>query len=130
MIHIGIGCNIFLLDYELYGDLLPHTWVKNVWAFASKYDITLPSTTSVLDLHRQGDVFLMEEFANSGFSMTDLKKLNRCRLYLQVHALSDISNSYGSNFDKRCYDGHHAEFRTSVHPWPTQHRPGPSEWRL
>ena len=95
MIHIGIGRNIFSLDYDLYGDLLPHTWVKNVWAFASKHDITLPSPSSLLDLHRQGDVFLMEEFANAGFTMTDLKKLNRCRIYLRVVRLSDIVTNNG-----------------------------------
>ena len=71
------------LDYELYGDLLSRSCTKNIWNFAHEYGISLPTSPNQLDIHREGELFLMEQFSHSRFMPRKLKKINRCQLYLQ-----------------------------------------------
>ena len=104
--HVGIVRNMFSVDYDLYSNLLPRSWIKNIWNFAHEYRTSLPTSPTQLDLHREGDLFLMEQFTRSGFTPIQLKKLNRCQLYFQIPTLSNISNGHGTYFGKRYYDGH------------------------
>jgi hypothetical protein len=123
-VEVGIGRNLFQLDYDLYEPIVTDCWVKATWQFAHEHQIDIKdSTTKNLHLHRENDVFLMEIFAHQGYSKETLKKINRCRLYLQVTTLSDITCGYGSTFTKalNCiYD------KTIPHyyHWPKQPRPG------
>ena len=75
-IEVGVGRNIFDLDYDTYGHLLPPTWIKSLWEFASLYNIKLPNVNNQLDLHWENDVFLIEQFAEAHYSPNDLLKLN------------------------------------------------------
>ena len=129
-IHVGIGRKFFSLDYDLYGNLLPQLWIRNIWNFGQEYGISLPTQPTQLDLHREGELFLMENFSHSRFSLRQLKKLKRCQLYLHIHTLSDISNGNGTYFDKIYYDGHQDGFHKSTHSWPAQGYPVKRECQL
>ena len=65
-IHVGIGRNIFSLYYYLYRDLLPRSWIKNIWNFAHEYGTSLPTSYTQLGLHIEGDLFLMEKNVTTG----------------------------------------------------------------
>ena len=93
-------------DYELYGNLLPQSCVNNIWNFIHEYVISLLSSPTQVNLHREEDIFIMEQFSHSVFMPRELKNLNRCQLYLQIHTLSEISNGHGAYFEKRYDDGH------------------------
>ena len=73
---IGIGRNLFDLDFSTYGDLLPSSWMKSLWQFTQEYGINIPGASPLLDLHREHDVFLMEAFHLASFSSSDFVKLN------------------------------------------------------
>ena len=122
-IHVGIGRNIYSLDYELYGDLLHRSWIKNLWNFSHGYGIYLPTSPTQIDLHIEGYLFPMKQLSHSGFMLRQLKKLNRCQLYLQIHTFYDISNGHGTYFDKIYYDGHQDGFHKSTYSWPAQGYP-------
>ena len=129
-IHVGIGRNILSLDYDLYGDLIPWYWIKNLWNLSHEYAISLPTSPTQLGLHREVDLFLMEQFTHSGFTFIQLNKLNRCRLNLKIHTPHNISNGHVTYFDKRWYDGHQDEFHQATHSWNYQGYIGPKEWQL
>ena len=124
-IYVGIGRNIFSLGYDLYRNIIPQSCIKNIWSFAHNYGISLPTSPTQLDLHREGKLFIMEQFTHRRFTPRQLKKLNRCRLYLQIQTLSNISNGHGTYFEKRYYDVHQYDFCQSNHSWPAQGCPGP-----
>lgn len=73
---IGIERNLFNLDYDTFGKLLPNIWLKKLWQFTSKYQVLIPSVSSMLELRRENNVFLMEMFESNGFTSSDLIKLN------------------------------------------------------
>ena len=58
-LEIGVGDNIFLLDYAMYGDLLTDCWVKVLWKFCSDYNVLLKGEYHWPKLQRQNDRFLM-----------------------------------------------------------------------
>ena len=63
LIHIGIGnCSLFNIDYDLFGHLLPRTWIRSLWQFVHEYRIKLPSYEDIITARRDNDKFLMEEF--------------------------------------------------------------------
>ena len=129
-IHVGIGQNIFSLDFGLYGHLLPQSWIKTLWQFASEYKITLPSSEKNLQLHRRGDIYLMEEYAHKGLRISELRAINKCRLFLQVTTLSDIIDGSGHRLCNLAKNGHKNNDRPSYHQWPIQSNPGPADWRI
>ena len=54
---IGIGRNLFDLDYDTFGEILPDKWIKSLWQSNHEYQISIPSVSLLLDLHRENDVF-------------------------------------------------------------------------
>ena len=52
--------------------------------------------------HRQRDKFIMDEARFSGYSMEDMKSINRCRLYIKVIMFAYISNVDGTFMEFFC----------------------------
>jgi hypothetical protein len=131
-VEIGVGRSLFSLDYKLYSHLLTDTWIKDTWKFAREHNIDLiDKVTSNLTLHRQNDLFLMEVIVHHGFSKSELQKINRCRLYLQVTSLSDISCGYGTKYSN-AYNCTYDHTIPHHHLWPKQTKPNGnaiSVWR-
>jgi hypothetical protein len=131
-VEIGVGRNIFSLDYSLYSPLLTDSLIKSTWKFARENNIEIiDKVTCNLALHRQNDVFLMEIIANHGFSKSELQKINRCRLHLQVTSLLDITCGYGNKYTKayNCIYDHSIPHH---YLWPKQPKPNGnaiSVWR-
>lgn len=131
-VEIGVGRNLFALDYKLYRHLLTESWVKSTWQFAYENSINIvDKVTKNLTLHRQNDVFLMEIIVHHGFTKTELQKINRCRLYLQATTLSDITIGYGNKYN-RAYNCILDPTIPHHYIWPIQPRPNASAiavWR-
>ena len=131
MIHVGIGeRNIFDLDFDAFGHLLPPTWIRSLWQFIHEYKIELPSHDFMLKKKRDEDKFLMEAFHTNGFNAQQLQQLNRCRHYLQVETLSDITDGTGNQISKQAYDGRKTTHSLHSHDWPVQERPNAKHWKL
>lgn len=124
-IEIGVGRNIFLLDYDLYECLLTDCWIKHVWAFAFHNNITIhDNTTQTLDLQRENDLYLMEIIIESRkYTKSELQQINRCRLHLQVYSLTDITCGFGETFTNT-YKCEKDQQRPQQFKWPIQPKPG------
>jgi hypothetical protein len=72
----------------------------------------------------------MDYFVEEGFSAAMLGALNRCRLYLQVLTLADISLADGSCIIPDVFQGIPLQDRRSTLRWPCQQRPFNSAWDL
>ena len=70
----------------------------------------------------------MQCFIDNGFHGIQLASINRCRIYLQVITLSDISTGDGLRIDKSTYTGvKNTNIRTE-YLWPVQGKPGKTDW--
>ena len=127
---IGVGRNLFDLDFKTYGHILPPMWIKSLWQFVQEYSIHLLVDYELMDLHRDHDVFLMEAFQLRNFKKEDLVKLNQCRKYLQVVTLSDIADGMGNQIIKTYWDGKKDCYRKSKYDWHEQSDPDKQHWAL
>ena len=101
-LEIGVGRDIFTLDYDRYGPIATDCWVKSIWEYAHKNDMDIRERyTPNIELQRENDLYIMELIANDERIKTnELIKINRCRLHLQVNTLSDIYNGYGDDLTR------------------------------
>ena len=98
-LEIGFGTQLFAVDYAQFGHLVTDCWIKSVWEFVSRagiqlsgYDIPIPP------LQREHDQYIMEWLLerSPGLSASDLRSINRCRLFLQASSLTDIVSGDGT----------------------------------
>jgi hypothetical protein len=139
-VHSGVGWQILLEPNRS----LPHLnikepkakWIVSVREFlkSSQGAIELSSDTSgVPKLQRENDLYLMDHFLTLRLSAKTLKRINYCRLYLNVHTLSDITNATGTEIDDAFYEGdiNLLTNRMAVSKWLkiNQPRPGDRTWQ-
>ena len=72
----------------------------------------------------------MTFFISLKFNPTQLETLNRCRLYLQVFTLSDVTSADGTTLIHPILQGEKLTDRKSNLSWPTQQRPQRADWIL
>jgi hypothetical protein len=109
-----------------------HSWYNSLKDFLAFVNGTvhIPSDKFLpWTLLRQEDEYIMERIsALPGASRADLKAFNRCRLYLGVFSLSEISSGNGLTLDRTAWNGSRARFSPFL--WPFQPKPGPRSWRV
>ena len=64
------------------------------------------------------------------FTKSELMTINRCRLYLRVLFLSDITDGAEKNVTSKAMNGIDDSFRKSRWIWPLQIRPTAPEWKI
>jgi hypothetical protein len=78
---------------------------------------------------RQGDTALMDEFLKQDMTDSQLKYVNRCRIYLQVFHVSDITGLAGNTIEGWAKRVKRQSNRTSKWNWPVQQRPPAGAWK-
>jgi hypothetical protein len=116
---------------------LPHLeakWISSVRAYLQYVGATIeldePYTTV---REREHDWHIMDAIIQSGqFSLTEIRQLNYCRLYLQSTTISDITNANGDVMDKYMYQGEINHSSSSINKWHrvNQERPADKHWLL
>ena len=76
-LEIGVGRNLFSLNFDLYKHIMTDSWIKQLWQFCHEKGVLLTENmTPNLPLRRESDVFLMEIICNHGFTPLQLKRIN------------------------------------------------------
>jgi hypothetical protein len=122
----------FFLNMEYqYFSWVEKGWITSLWEFVSPLQLQFSCPFHwTPQLPRANDVFLMEHFMKHGNYTKDMEALNRCRIYLKVLTLSDISSANGTYILPKVKSGHPPPHRTSSFLWPEQGYPSSSDWRL
>ena len=96
---------------------LTPTWWTATWVFLSQYQVSL-DTGDIPQLEglRERDVFLMPAFERAGYRKASLARLQRCRLFLQVTTLAEITYGFGHAILPWAFSGLHI---VSLQLWPT-----------
>ena len=105
-------------------------WFQSLKHFLStiNHSLDIPNLFCPRSL-REKDQAIME-LPTAGFSDPDLVRINRCRLYLQVHLVSEISSTDGTQLSTLVWRGQRPASSTTKLLWPRQPRPSSESWRL
>jgi hypothetical protein len=145
--HIRISLEITQLEtglefpfYEApwtdYAGYVEPTWMTHTWNFLSdtELQLKLPSPW-IPEPQRQNDRFLMEILRTaSSTTLRDsaLRSINRCRLFLQVTTLSDITDGTGKYILEDVHKGsaNGIRDRKSTYEFPRQAHPPRTDWMI
>jgi len=126
LLETGLTGKIIDFPAGVYSYVTP-TWISHTWEVCRQYNIQICGLTKEFDSPRQSDIELMRLFLRSGFHTTELKILNKCRMYLQVMFLSDLCEASGKKLDPHIWQRPHR--RESAYKWPTIPPPTPAKWQ-
>jgi len=85
-------------DYKKYSSIVIDSWIKHAWRFVYENKFHFQGWNYESKHQRIYDTFLMDHFNNAGLTKTELKTMNRCRKYLQIISVSDITDCSGKKF--------------------------------
>lgn len=124
ILEVGIGRDLFSLDYNKFGFLVSDCCVKHLWCFCWKNSIQISNKQTPLPpLQRERDGYLMELFQAEGYTRAELIKLNKCRVYIQALTLCDLMTGYGDAFTKT-YQVYRDTQKRNNFTWPRMSCPG------
>jgi len=129
--HLLIGVNqpIFSLDYSKYGHLAERGWITHIWEMCDQYKISINGQYEQPTIARTNDSALMELLVKADiYDNKELRSINKCRIYLEVQNMSDITDGSGI---KIAYCAlHHIKDpeRISKYKWPKQPKPTKNDW--
>ena len=131
IMELGMSCQPFLEDYKKYGALVTDSWVKRLWEKVHEYGVKVMLDEGQLEIKppRERDTWLMKEFIAMGFNLSQLKLLNKVRVYFQVLFLSDILGASGQSLDKRYLQRRLEDEDWSTFKFPLE-RPSSKAFRL
>ena len=105
VVEIGLNSPIFPRPYDLLGGLATNCWLKKTWEFVDRHAIRFEDKTPKMTLWRDNDEFLTALFVQHGYQGEALRKLNQCRIYLQVVSVADIATGDGTGIRKAALEG-------------------------
>jgi len=130
-LHLLIGVNkpLFEVSYKKYGFLSEKSWITNVWRMSCELGITLQGLYTRPHIVRDKDFSLMEKLVTSKKMTTkEMESVNRCRVYLQIQNMSDITNGMGTRVLQSYIDSKDPVCK-SKYKWPHQPKPPPNDWK-
>ena len=97
----------------------------------SKHNIRLVGNNTELDKWKQNDTLIMKDIIkNPGmtYEQEAIQAINRCRIYLQVTTVSDITEARGNRILRSVWECQRDFTATSskAYKWLAQQRPGPT----
>jgi len=86
----GVPELILNYNYQKYSHLMEDSWLTYLWRYISDEKLRIKGWKTILQRQRENDEFIMKVLLNYGISKSELATLNKCWLYLQAVAISDI----------------------------------------
>ena len=117
----GLSTPFHLQDFQSYGHLLPHSWLRHLFQYLDSRRITVELIDDVtLPEARQNDRSVTE-LLSSHFTTNQMVILNRIRIHLQVMYLSEISDITGRHVLPNILEC--ISYHKSKWEWPNQKCP-------
>jgi hypothetical protein len=120
-----------LIDVHTPLPYLTTRWIPALRTFLATIDGQIKLDRNYIPaLKRHGDKYIMDKVVDSGAFMTpQLQQINRCRLYLDVSTVSDLTTANGKFIDTAISQGHRT-ILSSVSRWhkTNQARPSSESW--
>jgi hypothetical protein len=95
-VKLGLPFQPLQEQYEKYGFLVTHSWMKMLWEKLSIFDMQVVVADQPLEFPKEGDQFIMQVLIKAGYTGKTLSSLNRVKVSLQVLFMSDILTASGN----------------------------------
>jgi hypothetical protein len=95
--------------YTLLSPGTTYSLIQTIWKFCYTWGISIQDNFGSIPLSRVDDEFLMPCFVTARYGKSDLKILNKGRLYLHAITLADISTIKGDTLTEQAYNGKRAD---------------------
>lgn len=120
----GLEESIIIVSKTRIPQLKNETWLTTLREYLreSELGIEIPDIL-VPKLHREGDRTIMNQCQH--ISNSDITKVNRCRMFLRVQTVAEITNSSGNELKRGIAECLPNSVIESDQLWPRQPRPGP-----
>ena len=105
------------------------SWIIETYCYCKQHEIVFIDPGSHISSQYLGDEPLMQIFEAAGYNPGELVQLNRCRLYYQVTALSNILDGTSTQLSPRWLH-RSPPVHTTRYRWPVQGNPPRSDWDL
>jgi hypothetical protein len=112
------------LDYIEWG------WIPQIRDFLQHIDGKVVGATRTPPTYRKNDQYIMDSTLLHTMTFKERMLIHRCRTYLQVETLSDISDAQGESILKVWLDPHADKPSFSLKSWPKQSDPGQEAWKI
>ena len=99
------------------------------WKFLAEHGMRVSDGTPDMALCRESDSLLIDEFVAAGYARETLRTLNRCRFFLRVALLSEVTDGGGNKLRAAMLAGTMPTDR-SKYEWPTQGKPPATSWQI
>ena len=99
-LQIGTAANPLLLEYDVWGDLAPRSWVKMLWKSLDRAQVKVHMKYDTIPAPREMDKTVMAICMEQGADKEKLLRLNRCRLALNIIFLSDMTTADGNYIEQ------------------------------
>ncbi len=129
-LELGLSGNVFNLDYNKYSRaLLTDSLVRETWKYASVHNITIDIPGHRFTLATENDSLIMEQVYRY-CEPSSWAAINRCRHFLQVLTVSDITTSDGRHLHPAIFkkQRRHESFHPNIR-WPKWGMPSYTDWR-
>jgi hypothetical protein len=104
-------------------------WIPSIRDFLLHINASIINATPKPTIFRQHDQYIMDAEILPKLSRKEQILINRCRLFLQIECISDISNAEGTKILPEWLDGNQPKDSHSTKNWPIQGDPGAEAWR-
>jgi hypothetical protein len=107
LLTVGVGSNMLTWVFTDYGHLLEPGWIKTVWKFSHEYGVQVEDWLPSVPLLRENDRYLVQAAKEviRAKDRSSLKSFNKCRLFLKVVSLADITHGNGRSVIQGIVDG-------------------------
>jgi hypothetical protein len=112
------------LDYIEWG------WIPHIRDFLHHIDAKITGATQTPLLYRENDQYLMDSSTLKNRTYKERMLIHRCRIFLQVEVLSDISDAAGESILEAWLEPNIKKPSHSLKRWPTQSNPGKEAWKI
>ena len=129
-LELGLNINILLSNYEKFKSILcTSSWVRSTWQFMSQFGITLQNNTRTIEIQRERDSPLMAHvMSNNYVSDAELKTFNKCRMFLRIFNVSDMTTGDGNYITTDAWQGTRPTEWNTDFKWPRTKEPTNKEW--
>lgn len=127
-IEIGWSGQFFDIPTEVVQLLGTQSWVKMTHQEMTRHNIAIFENTPSITKQRQGDQVLTEMFWAAGIRGQKMKWLNRCRLWMRVSTVGDITQGNGRTLLPGVMEGQALGQKISPFNYPNQGKPSARVW--
>ena len=132
IVHVGLGGSLFTRKFSDYGMLIKDGWMKTLWRFCSEYEVEVQDWIPHSPILREGDRYLMEvvRAVIPQKDSSSFLSVNRCRRFLRVLTLTEITQGNGRFVRKDALEGRRNQWCQRFGCLFTESYPASGDWKI